>query len=163
LEGYLLVTGTALDRIPAPPCSKLLGWRLVDHDAARGWVRIGFDGKADFLNPAGFIQGGIQAAMLDDTMGPAVWLATDGELYTVTIEMNLQFLKPAKPGPLFGEATLVQLGNSIAFLEGRLLDGDGRVLSRATASARLMRSERALAYCQDLPRAANDRVPAFAP
>jgi uncharacterized protein (TIGR00369 family) len=150
---------TVLDRIPAPPCSRLLGWRLIDHDAATGWIRVGFDGKADFLNPAGFIQGGIQAAMLDDTMGPAVWLATEGTLYPVTLELNLQFLKPARPGPLFGEASLLQLGNSVAFIEGRLIDDEGRMLTRATASVRLVRSERVLAYPQETPRAANDALP----
>jgi uncharacterized protein (TIGR00369 family) len=150
------MTGTALDRIPAPPSAKLLGWRLLDHDAARGWVRIGFDGKRDFLNPAGFIQGGIQAAMLDDTMGPAVWLMTEGALYTATIDMSVSFLAPAKPGPLFGEGAVLRLGSTIAFLEAKLLDGEGRVLARASASARLLPAERALCLRQELPRAAND-------
>ena len=152
---------TALDRIPAPPSAKLLGWRLLDHDKRRGWVRVGFDGKADFLNPAGFIQGGIQAAMLDDTMGPAVWLMSDGRLYTATIDMTMSFLAPAKPGPLFGEASVVRLGKTIAFLEARLLDGAGEVLARASASARLLPAARALCETKPkLPRPANDLVAA---
>jgi len=145
------MAATPFDAIPAPPCSQLLGWRLLDHDAEKGWIRIGFDGKPDFLNPAGLIQGGIQGAMLDDTMGPAVWVKTGGALYTATIEMTLSFLAPARPGPLFGEGTVLQLGSTIAFLEGRLLDAEGKLLTRATACARLLRSERALG-----PRAAND-------
>jgi uncharacterized protein (TIGR00369 family) len=150
------MTGTALDRIPAPPSAKLLGWRLVDCDATRGWVRIAFDGKRDFLNPAGFIQGGIQAAMLDDTMGPAVWLMTEGELYPATIDMSVSFLAPAKPGPLFGEGTVLRLGSTIAFLEAKLLDGAGWLIARATASARLLPATRALGLRRELPRAAND-------
>jgi acyl-coenzyme A thioesterase PaaI-like protein len=31
--------------------------------------------------PAGLIQGGILSAMLDDTMGPAVFVKTEGRLY----------------------------------------------------------------------------------
>jgi uncharacterized protein (TIGR00369 family) len=151
------MTGTAFDQIPAPPCSLLLGWRLVGHDADRGWIRVGFEGKRDFLNPAGLIQGGIQGAMLDDTMGPAVWLKTGGALYTATIEMSLSFLAPARPGPLFGEATVLQLGSTIAFLEGRLLDPAGTVLTRATACARLLPAARALCPTPER-RAANDRM-----
>lgn len=137
------VSATLFD-IPRPPCAELLGWRLIDHDAAKGWIRIGFDGRRDFLNPAGLVQGGIQAAMLDDCMGPAVWIMTGGTLYTASIDMNVSFLAPAKPGPLIGEGMVVQLGKTVAFLEGRLSDADGKLLARATASARLMDTKRAV-------------------
>ena len=60
---------TAFDDFTVPPSSRLLGWHLLDARPAEGWVRIGFDGKPEFRNPAGFIQGGILSAMLDDTMG----------------------------------------------------------------------------------------------
>ena len=56
---------TALDHFAAPPSSKLLGWHLIDARPSEGWVRIGFDGKPAFCNPAGFIQGGILSAMLE--------------------------------------------------------------------------------------------------
>ena len=49
---------TALDNFTAPPSSRLLGWHLLDARPKDGWVRIGFDGKNDFCNPAGFVQGG---------------------------------------------------------------------------------------------------------
>lgn len=129
---------TALDRLIAPPSSKLLGWHLLDARADEGWVRIGFDGKAEFCNPAGFIQGGILTAMLDDTMGPAVFVMTEGKLYTATITMTVNFLAPAKVGPIFGEADVTHLGKTIAFAEGRLMAADGTVLATATTSARLV-------------------------
>jgi len=95
---------TALDRLVPPPSSKLLGWHLLDARPADGWVRIGFDGKPEFCNPAGFVQGGMLSAMLDDTMGPAVFVMTEGRLYTATISMTVNFLSPARPGPITGEA-----------------------------------------------------------
>ena len=131
---------TALDHLVAPPSSRLLGWHLLDARPREGWVRIGFDGKPDFCNPAGFIQGGILSAMLDDTMGPAVFVMTDGKLYTATITMTVNFLAPARPGKLIGEATVTQLGKTIAFVEGRLMSEDGAVLATATTSARLVES-----------------------
>jgi uncharacterized protein (TIGR00369 family) len=135
---------TALDRLTLPPSSKLLGWRLLDARPGDGWVRIGFDGKTDFCNPAGFIQGGILSAMLDDTMGPAVFVMTEGRLYTATITMTVNFLAPAKPGPITGEAEVKQLGKTIAFVEGRLTAGDGTVLATASASARLVEAAKAI-------------------
>jgi uncharacterized protein (TIGR00369 family) len=135
---------TALDRLPRPPCAELLGWHVVDARPADGWIRIGFEGREAFLNPAGFIQGGILAAMLDDSMGPAVFAMTDGALYTATIDMTVSFLAPARPGPLFGEGQVVQLGKTVGFVEARLTDVRGALLARATASVRLVASEKAL-------------------
>ena len=136
---------TAFDRFTAPPSSKLLGWHLIDARPDEGWIRIGFDGRKDFCNPAGFIQGGILSAMLDDTMGPAVFVMTDGRLYTATITMTVNFLAPAKPGKLIGEANVTQLGRTIAFVEGKLMSEDGTVLATATTSARLVETAKAIA------------------
>lgn len=135
---------TALDRLPAPPCAQLLGWKVLDARPDEGWIRIGFEGRPEFRNPAGFIQGGFLAAMLDDTMGPAVFAATAGALYTATIDMSVSYLRPARVGPLFGEGQVVQLGKTVAFIEAQLTDGEGAVVARATSSARLVASEKAL-------------------
>jgi uncharacterized protein (TIGR00369 family) len=130
------------DAFPPPPCATLLGWTLKDHDPRAGTIRVGFDGSARFANPAGFVQGGMLAAMLDDTMGAAVFAATEGRLYTVTIGMNVSFLSPARPGPLTGEGRIVQLGKTVAFMEGELRDAGGRTVARATAQARLVETAR---------------------
>jgi uncharacterized protein (TIGR00369 family) len=133
---------TVFDRFPKPPCAALLGWTLLEHDAAKGWVRIAFEGRPEFLNPAGFIQGGMLTAMLDDTMGPAVHLMTEGRFYTVTIGLTVSFLAPAKPGRLIGEGQVVQLGKSIAFVDANLANGDGMLVARASAQTRLIPMER---------------------
>ena len=120
-----------------PPCSKMLGWRYEDSDAERGWLRASYEGREEFLNPAGKVQGGILTAMLDDTMGPAVLLASKGTVYAPTININVSFLAPADPGRLYAEATVTQLGRSVCFVEGRIMDAEGRVLATATCSARI--------------------------
>jgi uncharacterized protein (TIGR00369 family) len=101
--------------------------------------------NGDFCNPAGFVQGGILSAMLDDTMGPAVFTMTDGKLYTATITMTVNYLAPAKPGPITGEAKVTQLGKTVAFVEGRLTAADGTLLATATTSARLVETAKAIA------------------
>ena len=135
-------SGTIFDHFPKPACAELLGWTLLDHDAAKGWVRIAFEAGRAFLNPAGFVQGGLLTAMLDDSMGPAVLLMTEGKSYTVTIDMHVSFLAPALPGRLIAEGQILQLGKTIAFLESRLSDGDGTLIARANSSARLVPVDR---------------------
>lgn len=138
------VIATALDNFTAPPSSKLLGWHLIDARPKDGWIRIGFDGKTEFCNPAGFVQGGILSAMLDDTMGPAVFVMTEGRLYTATISLTVNFLAPARPGPIIGEAEVVQLGRTVAFVGGKLTAEDGTLLATATANARLIEAAKAI-------------------
>jgi uncharacterized protein (TIGR00369 family) len=135
---------TALDAHPTPPCARLLGWRLLDARPKDGWVKVAFEAKPEFCNPAGFIQGGFLAAMLDDVMGPAVFTHTEGRLYTASIDMTVQYLAAARPGPMFGEGQVVQLGKSVGFVEARLMDADGTLIARATESVRLIPAEKAL-------------------
>lgn len=135
---------SALGHIPTPPSAKLLGWRLLDARPKDGWLKVGFDGKPEFLNPAGFVQGGILSAMLDDSMGPAAFVMSEGKFYTTTISLTVNFLAPARPGPLTVEAQVTQLGRSIAFMEGRLMAEDGTVLATASTTARVLEAARAL-------------------
>ena len=140
---------TALDDIPMPPSAKLLGWRLLDVRPWDGWLKVGFDGRAKFCNPAGFIQGGILSAMLDDTMGPAVFVTSEGRFYTTTISLTVNFIAPAEPGPLIVEAQVIQIDKNIAFMEGKLIADDGAVLATASTTARLIEAARALR--RDMP------------
>jgi uncharacterized protein (TIGR00369 family) len=140
--GGCFMTETVFDKYPLPPCARHLGWKLLEHDAARGWARSSFQARPEFLNPAGFVQGGFLGAMLDDSMGPAAFLMTQGRLYTTTIGLNVQFLAPARAGTFLGEGHVVSLGKTIAFLEATLSDSDGHVVATATSSARLVPVER---------------------
>ena len=133
---------TALDQMTPPPSATLLGWRMLDARPSEGWLKVGFDGKPEFCNPAGYVQGGILSAMLDDTMGPAALIMTGGKFYTTTISLTVNFLKAAKPGPLIVEAQVTQLGKTIAFMEGKLTAEDGTLLATATTSARLLEAAR---------------------
>jgi uncharacterized protein (TIGR00369 family) len=135
---------TALDDSTPPLSVQLLGWRLLDVRPQEGWLKVGFDGKREFCNPTGFVQGGFLTAMIDPTMGAAVIVMSEGRLYASTISITVNFLAPAKPGPIVAEATVTQLGKTIAFVEGKLLAQDGTLLATATTSVRLLEAARAL-------------------
>jgi uncharacterized protein (TIGR00369 family) len=136
---------TVLDTIPVAPCARLLGWRVLAAKPKDGWVKVGFDARWEFTNPAGYVQGGFLAAMLDDTMGPAVFVMSEGRFFPPTLDLHVSFLAPTRPGRLVGEGRVVQMGRSIAFLEGVLFDAAGTPVARATATAKLVAAEEALA------------------
>ncbi len=127
---------------PDPPCNRLLGFALLDHDSDRGWVKIGFEGRPEFLNPIGRVQGGILGAMLDNAMSAAVTLKSGGSLIPVSIDMNLSFIAAAEPGPLIGEGEVVRLGRSVGFVEAQISSPDDRLLVRSTGSVMLLPADR---------------------
>ena len=126
------------DRFSKPPCAEHLGWTLLDGDVEAGWIKIGFTARPEFRNPAGFVQGGFLAAMLDDTMGAAVLMKSQGRVYTATIDLRVSYLAPAKIGSFVGEARVVQIGKTIAFVDAKLMDSDGTLVAAATTSARVI-------------------------
>lgn len=89
----------------------------------------------------GSIQGGFLAAMLDDTLGPALVATLGPGEFAPTLDLTVQFLRPAKPGTLTGTGRVVHRGGSIAFLAGELADGSGRPVATATATARIVRHD----------------------
>jgi uncharacterized protein (TIGR00369 family) len=136
---------TVLDRFDTPPCARLLGIDILDARPEDGWVRIRFVARPEFCNASGNVQGGMLAAMLDDTMGPAVLIMTQAQAMPTTIGMTVAYLAPARPGPLFGEAWVIQLGKTVGFVEASLSDEAGRVIARASASVRLVSPQKAMA------------------
>jgi uncharacterized protein (TIGR00369 family) len=121
------------------PIAMLLGADPLACDPVAGRITIAFEAKPEFCNLLGTVQGGMLAAMLDMVMSFSV-LCTVGPGHVVpTIDMNTHFLTPAKPGRILGEGAVVKKGRSISFMEGRLRDRDGRLLTTATASGQLMK------------------------
>jgi len=116
----------------------LLGWNVVD--AEPGHVRAGFQGKEEFYNPVGLVQGGILAAMLDGVMGAAaVSLLAPDESIT-TLEMKANYMRSVQAVPLVGDGRVVHRGGSVIFMEGSITTEDGSLMATATATGRVMRA-----------------------
>lgn len=131
------------DRFETPPSARLLGWTLRAIDPDAGTIEVGFTADERFTNPAGTIQGGILATMLDDTQGPALFGATHGKIYAPTIDFHVSFVKAAKPGGFVSKGRVVNIGRTIAFTEAELFDVDGELVARATFTNRVMHGGRA--------------------
>ncbi|EOM78540.1 PaaI family thioesterase [Rhodococcus rhodnii] len=122
---------------PPPPAAALLGWTLRALDPEAGTIEVGFSVDTRFTNPAGQIQGGFLAAMLDDTVGPALLATLGPGQWAPTVSLHVQYLSPASPGNFVGRGRIVRKGGTIAFLTGELDDADGITVAVAQATARI--------------------------
>ena len=101
--------------------------------------------RKSFCNPAGFVQGGILSAMLDDTMGPAVFVMTDGKLYTGDHHHDGEFSGAGKAGADHGRGQRHPARQDRCVRRGQ---ADGRGWQRCSrpprASARLVDTAKAI-------------------
>ena len=118
-----------------PPGSDTLGFSMVRVDQAKMEIEVAFEGRKDFTNPAGQIQGGFLCAMLDETMSVAGVVASNMTAFMPTLEMKTSFLRPAMPGRLLCVGRVVKWGRAIAFLQGELYDEQRRLLATASSTA----------------------------
>ncbi|MEX2158822.1 MAG: PaaI family thioesterase [Dehalococcoidia bacterium] len=138
MTGLDLLLDAAQGKGEAPAAAELLGWEALSLEP--GYVRVRFTARETFCNGMGNIQGGFLAAMLDDTMGPALFTLLDNGQFAPTLELKVSFVRPASPGALVGEGRVVHKGKSIAFLEGTLSTEGGDLVATATATTRIFAS-----------------------
>ncbi len=124
---------------PQAPITKLLGWKFLDFDAAAQVIRVEMQARPEFINPAGVIHGGMLAAMLDETLSPALAATLGPGEFAPTLEIKVNFISPAKLGRVLGTGRIVSRGRSICFMEGQLHDEQGNLLATASATSKIGR------------------------
>jgi uncharacterized protein (TIGR00369 family) len=132
-------------RTPLPPAAATLGLELIDADVENGTIELAFEAKEDFTTPRGDVLEGFLAAMLHDTVGPALLATLDPSQFISTLELRSSFLRPAFPGRLVGKGRVVRRDGDVALLEGELLNPKGEVVATAEATARVIDAPRAAA------------------
>ena len=118
-----------------PKGSQLVGFRMTAVDQASRTVEVAFEASEQFCNPMRQIQGGYLCVMLDECMSVACMVASGMTSVAPTLEMKTSFFRPAMPGPMRGVGRVVRWGKTIAFTEGELYDGEGRLVAKATGTA----------------------------
>jgi uncharacterized protein (TIGR00369 family) len=126
------VTGHA----PVPPAAATLGFEFVDADPDAAWIEVAFTATNAFINPMGEVLGGFLAAMVFDTVGPALLATLGPDEFQSTLELKTSFLRPTKPGRLVGRGRVVHRDGDLAFLDATLADAAGTVAT-GTATARV--------------------------
>ena len=130
-------------RASMPRAAATLGFEFIDADVGKGTIELAFAATEDFTNPAGNVLGAFLAAMLYDTVGPALLATLEPDQFQSTLEMNVHFLRPVRPGRVVGKGRVVHRDGDLAFLEASLLDARGTIIAFATATARVIALDQA--------------------
>lgn len=123
---------------PQPsPSSTSLGFKLLALDMTAWTTRVQFDGRKEFVNPAGVIQGGYLVAMMDDTIGMLCGMKAGTRVLPSTVDLHTSFLRPVRVGAITVTARLRNIGRAIVFAEAELFDSRGKEAARCSATLTL--------------------------
>ena len=120
------------------PCGETLGLNCIRFQTDPPEIEIEFDAKYEFTHSEGqVVQGGFVAAMLDAPMAHLLMGLYDEPIIPMTLDINVSYLAPSRPGKLNCIAEVVQLGKSTAFMSSRLYQKD-KLVATATSTVRIV-------------------------
>ncbi|HUD53339.1 PaaI family thioesterase [Parvibaculum sp.] len=101
------------------PHMKALGVEIVDAATAQAWLRVPYDEKLIGNIETGVIHGGVITTLLDNSCGMAVQLAMNEPTSIATLDLRIDYMKPATPGlALTAHAHCYKTTRNIAFVRG---------------------------------------------
>ena len=134
MSGLQFVQGLADGTLPLNMIAKTLGYDVTE--AADGRVVITAEPNDSHLNPAGTVHGGLAATLLDSCMGLAVQSTLEQGVSQTTLEFKISLMRPITPatGLITAEGVVMSRGRRIGTAEGRITDGNGRLLAHGTTT-----------------------------
>jgi uncharacterized protein (TIGR00369 family) len=141
LSGLEVLQAMIEGRLPAPPISKTLSFRLVE--VGDGFCVFEGEPGPHLLNPLGGVHGGWALTLIDSVTGCAAHTTLPPNVGYATIETKANFSRPIAPdtGRVRAEGRVVGKGRTIISSEGRIVDTRGRLLAHGTSTLMVFRAE----------------------
>jgi|TARA_B100000809_G_C15058582_1_gene501529 uncharacterized protein (TIGR00369 family) len=120
------------------PCIKTLGGSVIRFQSEPPEIEMEFEAGSEFTHSDGqVVQGGFVTGMLDAPMAHLLMGLFDQRILPMTLDINVSFLSPSKPGKLTCIAEVIQLGKSMAFMSSRLYQQEVLVAT-ATSTVKIV-------------------------
>lgn len=130
LESYI----EEMTRAAEPTFWGYLGCKL--ESASEEEVVVTLDAEPHHMNMMGIVHGGVLSSLMDNAMGIAVMLQRPGES-TVTSNLNVHFVMPARGGRLYVTAHIVHQTHRSVTTESRITNERGELVALSTGSFRV--------------------------
>lgn len=129
------------------PVCKLIGMQVDGVEL--GLARCSMEAGPQHHNPFGTVHGGILCDLTDLTMGVAFMSTLEPEQALATIELKINYFRPARTGKLSAEARVVHRGRTTGFVECNVTDEAGKLIARASSTCMVVTDDRAQVWHQE--------------
>ncbi len=128
--------GMGMKDFPAPPFTKWLNGKVIS--AKRGEVEFEYDIRPEMANPTGLLHGGMQSAILDETIG--IMSSTLGyEGFLISIDLHIDYLGKVKVGEkIRAMSKIIREGRNIVHAISEIYDLEGNLI--ATGNSNLLKT-----------------------
>ncbi len=99
-----------------------------------GAYHIDVDLEAKHLSRAGLVHGGMIMTLLDAAIGRAVMRQVPEKHTAPTVELKINFFRPAASGKLKAIGRIVNKGKTLCYAEGEVLNEEGKLIAKASGS-----------------------------
>ena len=99
-----------------------------------GYARFRMPVRPEYMQGAGFMQGGVIVAMADETIAHAIMTVIRPDTGITTIELKSNFLAPVREGELIAEARVFKKGRTLIIGDCLVKNGENRQVLRCSAT-----------------------------
>jgi uncharacterized protein (TIGR00369 family) len=140
MSGLEFVQGLVDGSLPLNTLAETLGYDVTE--AATGRVVVTATPGDIHFNPAGTVHGGLAATLLDSCMGLAIQSTLEKGTSQTTLEFKISLVRPitSETGRIRAEGLVLSRGRRVGTAEGRITDGNGRLLAHGTTTCLIFQS-----------------------
>jgi uncharacterized protein (TIGR00369 family) len=141
LEKLFATMGSFGDLKIPPPVFDMMSGEILAVDLPNRTLTAGFPVKEAYQNPMGFMQGGMIAAAIDNTLGPLSFMVAKP---SVTKTLEIRYKRPVTPdiAKIIAQAEVVELTEQTLTIEVKVRSEKGKLLAEATAHHVIMSDKR---------------------
>jgi len=109
-----------------------LGARISEAEAGR--VVLELVAGPQHRHGGGVVQGGVITQIADAAMGMSLATLQENGVWNTTIELKINFIRPAVEGRLRAVGRVIEMRQSLLFSEADVFDEAGRLIARASST-----------------------------
>jgi uncharacterized protein (TIGR00369 family) len=112
---------------------------MIEEKIEEGYAELRIHITPNLLQRRGVVHGGVVATLVDGAVGSAVRSVLSEEQASATVEMKVNYIRPAKGDYLLAKSTLTHRGKTLAVGQAEIFDSQGTLVAIGAATYMILK------------------------